>query len=126
MIFSLMGDMKIEEERPYVGDVVWSLFFAYRAFNIRLIHLARSSLSNPTRVSWVSDAPTRSLIAATLSTRELAELDRLTISKVAFVRRTIEDKVLVAWQKLISGEEFGHEALSHANSLLKVVNASED
>ncbi|KFC66603.1 hypothetical protein FG94_03273 [Massilia sp. LC238] len=122
MMLRLMGDRTIEEERPYVGEVVWALFFAYRSFNMRLVHLARQSLSTPGSINWSADAATRGLLAATLSAEEIAEFDRLGISKVDFVRRTIEGKVLSAWHRLISGAEFGEEALRHAHALLKVVS----
>jgi hypothetical protein len=122
MMLTLMGDMSIEEERPYIGEIVWALFFAYRAFNIRLIYLSRQSLSNPVRINWNTDLPTRSLLVATLTAKELEELDMSEISKIDFVRRTIEEKVLSAWHRLISGAEFGEEALRHANALLKVVS----
>lgn len=121
MMLALLGDVMIEEERPYIGEVVWAHFFAYRSFNVRLIYLARQSLLNPSRINWSVDVPTRGLLAATLSPKELAQLDLLEISKIDFVRRAIEEKVLSAWHRLISGEEFGEEALRHANALLKVV-----
>lgn len=121
-MLALLGDMAIEEERPYVGEIVWALFFSYRAFNIRLIYLARQSLSNPSYINWNADPPTRNLLVATLSEKELAEFDALRIAKVDFVCRLIEEKVLNSWHKLISGAEFGEEALKHANSLLKVVS----
>lgn len=120
-ILLLLGDAAIEEERPYVGEIVWSLFFAYRSFNVRLIHLARSSLSNPSAIDWIADLPTRGMLSAAVSVKEIEELDRLEIGKVDFVCGTIENKVLHSWKKLISGVEFGDEALKHAGDLLKAV-----
>jgi hypothetical protein len=38
------------------------------------------------------------------------------------VANSIEEKVLSAWHRLISGAEFGEEALKHASTLLKVVS----
>jgi len=122
MMLALSGDTSIEEERPYIGEIVWALFFAYRAFSLRLIYLSRQSLSNPSCINWNADLPTRGLLVATLSVNELAELDRMEISKVDFVWRSIEEKVLSAWHRLISGAEFGEEALKHASTLLKVAS----
>jgi hypothetical protein len=90
MMLALSGDTSIEEERPYIGEIVWALFFAYRAFSLRLIYLSRQSLSNPSRINWNTDLSTRGLLVATLSVNELAELDRMEISKIDFVRRSIE------------------------------------
>jgi hypothetical protein len=66
--------------------------------------------------------PTRGLVEATLSSKEITELDRMEIAKINFVRRTIEEKVLSAWRKLVSGEEFGEDELRHANALLNLSN----
>lgn len=121
-VSAFLGDTKIEEERPYIGEIVWAHFFAYRSFNIRLMYISMSALSRPELIDWRADAPMRGLLVATLSAAELAQLDTLVIAKIDFVRRTLEDKVLSAWHKLISGEEFGAEALRHANALLKVVS----
>lgn len=116
-----LGDVKIEEERPYLGEIVWAHFFSYRTFNVRLLYLAKESLSRPEVIDWRAAAPTQKLLTATFSSEEISQLDRLMIGKIDFVRRTLEEKVLTAWHKLISGEEFGAEALRHANALLIVL-----
>jgi hypothetical protein len=124
IMLELMGDKTIEEERPYVGETVWALFFAYRAFHIRIIHLARESLSKPENINWLTDPPTRGLLFAILSPEEMSELDALHISKVQFIGRIIDEKVLRAWHRLISGAELGEEAMRHGSALLAAVSRS--
>lgn len=122
IMLELMGDSTIEEERPYVGEIVWALFFAYRAFHLRVIHLARESLSSPERINWLLDSPTRGLLSAVLSTEEMAKMDAFQISKVQFIGRVIDEKVLASWHKLISGAELGEEAMRHGSALLAAIS----
>jgi hypothetical protein len=125
IIIELMGDKTIEEERPYVGETVWALFFVYRAFHIRIIHLARESLSNPERINWLSDQPTRGLLSAILSSEEMTELDNIQISKIQFIGRIIDEKLLSAWHRLISGAELGEEAMRNGSALLAAINRAD-
>lgn len=122
-IQKMVPDPTIEEARPYVGEEVWSHFFVYQAFNIRLIMLAwLSTSSDEDKINWHRDTATRGLLAATLTPDEIARLDALQIGKIDYVRRTIEMKVLKSWHRLISGAEFGNEAIAHAQTMLEAVS----
>lgn len=122
-IQKMMPDPNIEEARPYVGEVVWSHFFVYQAFNMRIVVLAWWSTSkDEDKINWHRDTATRGLLAAALTPDELAKLDALQIGKIDYVRRTIEMKVLKSWHRLISGAEFGDEALKHAQTILEAAS----
>jgi hypothetical protein len=122
-IQKMMPDSNIEEARPYVGEVVWSHFYVYQTFNMRIVMLAWWSTSrDEDKINWHRDAPTRGLLAAALTSDELATLDALQIGKIDYVRRTIEMKVLKSWHRIISGAEFGNEALRHAQTILETVS----
>ncbi len=122
-IQKMMPDPSIEETRPYVGELVWSHFFVYQAFNMRLVVLAWWSKSmDEDKINWHRDAATRDLLAAALAPDELAKLDALQIGKIDYVRRTIEMKVLKSWHRLISGAAFGDEALKHAQTILEAAS----
>lgn len=119
-IKKLLPDVDIEEARPYVGEIVWSYFFAYQAFIMRLVLLAKWSTSrDEDKINWHQDTQIRRLLAAAMTSEELSKLDSLQIGKIDFARRAIEMKVLNAWHKLISGAEFGEEALKHSQKLLE-------
>lgn len=122
-IQKMMPDSNIEEARPYVGEAVWSYFFVYQALCIRIVVLAWLSMSkDEDKINWHRDAGTCGLLAAALTPEELARLDALQIGKIDYVRRTIEMKVLKSWHRIISGAEFGNEALTHAQTILEAVN----
>lgn len=127
-IQGMMPDPNIEEARPYVGEIVWSYFFAYQAFNIRLVLLAWLSNLNDddnNKINWHCDTATRRVLAVALTPGELARLDALEIGKISYARQTIESKILKSWWRLISGEEFGDEAFKHSQAILEAVNRSE-
>jgi hypothetical protein len=122
-IQQMMPDRNIEEARPYVGELVWSYFFAYQAFTLRVVLLAWLSTSkDEDKINWHKDSATRRLLASALTDNELARLDSLTIGKIEFARRTIEMKVLTSWQRLISGATFGDEAMKQAQNILEAAS----
>ncbi len=116
-------DKTIEEVRPYVGEIVWSLFTVYRAFCIRIIFLAQQDFTKTSaNKHWTKDAGIRSLLETVLSREDFRKVEGRTISKVDFVRNAIEGKVLDAWRSLLSGRDYGKEALEHAREILDASN----
>lgn len=122
-IMKMIPDQYVEEARPYVGEVVWSLFSVYQAFNVRIIMLAwLSGDRDEEKIHWYKDPPTRNFIALALTKEELIKFDALPIGKIDYVRKAIEARVLAAWQRVISGAEFGDEALLQAHKILEATS----
>lgn len=122
-IQKMMPDLGVEETRPYVGEVVWALFFVYQALNIRIVLLSwQASEKDENKIHWYRDRYTRSLLEAALNPDELQKFDSAQIGKVSYFRRVIESKILVHWHRLISGAEFGDEALKQAEKILEAAD----
>lgn len=120
-ILDMMPDKGIEEARPYVGEIAWSYFHVYQAFNLRLITMAMHSMTDPSKIEWHKDKPTRGLLSSVLSGEQMSAMDSATIGKITYVRQAIEAEVLYQWQSLLSGKEFGDEAMKHVQSRLSAV-----
>lgn len=116
-------DPQIEETRPYVGEVVWSLFYAYKAINIRIVFLAWSyAHTDEEKIYWYRDEVTLSLLRIALTKEEMEKFESLKLGKIDYFRKVIEGKLLKAWRKLLSGVEFREEALQHAQSIISATS----
>lgn len=116
-------DPQIEEARPYVGEVVWSLFYVYQAINIRIVFLAWSSVhTDEEKIYWYRDEGNLGLLRLALTEEEMIKFESLKIGKIDYFRKAIEGKLLTAWRKLLSGAEFREEALQHAQSIISATS----
>lgn len=124
-IQQMVPDGNIEEIRPYVGELVWSYFFAYQALTLRIVLLAWwSRTKEEDRINWHTDGVIRSLLTSALSKEDISHLDSLVIGKIDFARRSIESKVLASWRDLISGAVLGDEAMKQAQAILEVASGA--
>ena len=62
------------------------------------------------------------MLKAVLTKSEMDRFDATQIGKIALFRRMIESKLLRHWQRLVSGAEFGDEALGQAMEILAATN----
>ena len=119
----MLPDQQVEEARPYVGEVVWSLFYAYQAINIRIVFLAWSSVhTDEEKIHWHKDSATLALLRLALSDKEMQKFESLQIGKIDYFRKVIESKLLTAWKKLLSGEEIREEAIQHAQAIINATS----
>ena len=109
-----ISDNAVEKVRPYVGEYLWSMFFAYRQIMGRIPWLLYESLKDADKAEWHKDNGIRQILEAVLSKSELAEFETAKICKISWLQEHLESKVLTALQKLISGEEFSAESLEQA------------
>ena len=107
-------DSETERVRPYVGEYTWAVFFSYQAVMLRIVFLLNAGLTDAEKLEWHKDSGTRQLIQAVLSTTELKEFDESTFGKVTWLQRSLESKILTAARQVVSGKEFGAEALEQA------------
>lgn len=111
---STLIDSEVEQVRPYVGEYTWAVFYSYQAVMLRIVFLLHLGRDDAAKLEWHKDGGTRQLIQAVLTTAELQEFDATQFGKISWLQRRFESKVLVASRRLISGEEFGAEALEQA------------
>jgi hypothetical protein len=119
------SDLQVEEARPYVGEIVWALFFAYQAIHIRLALLIGTG-TDAEIVNWHTDAANNAFIRAVLDPIELQAFEAIQFGKIAFFRRTVESKILMHWEKLISGAQHGDEAAQQAQAILRAADQIND
>jgi hypothetical protein len=111
---STLAPKSIEEVRPYVGEYMWAVFFCYQTILIRILVLLQLGRTDAEKIEWYKDGGTRQVIAAVLTPVELAEFDGAEFAKITWLQRRLESKLLGAARKIISGENFGAEALEQA------------
>lgn len=106
-----------ERVRPYVGEYTWALVSTYQAIILRTALLIQMGQEDSKKLNWHLDSGIRQLLNSALSRAELAEFDDTKIGKVNWIQRKFEFKILAAMQVVISGEQFGDEALKQAQKM---------
>lgn len=107
----------LERVRPYVGEYLWAVFSTYQALITRIALLIQMGDKDPKKLNWHKDNGIRQLLYSSLSAEEVAQFEVTTIGKVGWLQRNYEVKILDAMQKVISGKEFGEEALKQAQEM---------
>jgi hypothetical protein len=105
---------QIENVRPYVGEYMWAIFFSYQAIMLRILVLLHLGRDDAAKIEWHKDPGVRHLMEAVLKKEELDEFDTRQFGKISWLRLRLDSKILNASSKIISGEEFGEEALKQA------------
>ena len=118
---SKLYDSLAERVRPYVGEYTWAVFSSYQALMLRIVFLLYAGRTDAEKLEWHKDPGTRQLIQAVLSTTELKEFDEIAFGQISWLQRRLESKILGASRKVISGKEFGSEALEQAKLIQELV-----
>lgn len=112
----------VESVRPYVGEYLWSIFYAYRAVTIRTLLLMKLGLIDPRKLNWHEDEGIKSLISSVLSKKQIEYFDSQDFGKFKLLQDHFETLMLTAMNKIISGEEFGSEMMSQAKTIARKAN----
>lgn len=105
---------KLEEHRPFVGELLWAFFSAYRAFVLRAMFLVHSATQAKGYQHWCSDEGIQQMLAAVMSESELQPLLVNPFGRLEAVRSAIERQMLGQAAKIITGEAAGELGLSQA------------
>lgn len=125
-ILSLMATLNdVEPMRPFLGEPLWSLFFAYRAFTGRLLVLFLQGRDKGQVEYWRDDDGVRQLLAAVMTVEEMKELDRPKYGSVEWVRSMIEQKLLQRANDVISGAAVSKATLEQAQMILRAATDVE-
>ena len=103
-----------ERVRPYVGEYTWALVSTYQSIILRTALLIQMGQKDSEKLNWHLDSGIRQLLNSALSEIEVAEFDNTKIGKVNWIQRKFDFRILAAMQVVISGEQFGDEALKQA------------
>jgi hypothetical protein len=113
-ITQLVDDKDVERVRPYIGEYTWAVFYSYQAVMLRILYLLHEGRDDAEKLDWHKDSGTRQLIEAVLPTAEFKEFEANRFGKITWLQRRLEAKILAATRQLVSGEEFGADALEQA------------
>jgi len=106
-----------ERIRPYVGEYTWALVSTYQSIILRTALLIQMGQEDKKKLNWHLDSGIRQLLNSALSEAEVVAFDETKIGKVNWIQRKFEYKILAAMQIVISGEQFGDEALKQAQKM---------
>jgi hypothetical protein len=120
--FTIVGAMNastadLENCRPFLGEYLWSLFFAYRALVGRSLFLISEARDVSSYRPWYQDKGIRDLLCAVFSNEDVERLLSLRIGRFDAVRMAIEQKMLEHAQGTISGEASGDLGLAQARKI---------
>jgi hypothetical protein len=107
----------LERIRPYVGEYLWAIFSTYQALVTRVVMLIQMGEKDPNKLNWHKDNGVRQLLKSSLTEQEIGRFESAQLGKIGWLQRTYETKILQAMQKVISGQEFGEEALRQAQEM---------
>ncbi len=107
----------IERIRPYVGEYLWALLGTYQTLILRTALLLHYGKEDSEKLNWHKDSGIQGLLKESLTSQELEEFETVKIAKIGWLQRKYEQKMLAAMQFIISGEQFGDEALQQAHRM---------
>lgn len=70
---------------------------------------------------WHKGSSTLQILRAVITAAEFAEFEATAFGKIRWLQRRFESKILMAARKLVSGEEFGADALEQAQIIQQKV-----
>ena len=111
---------QVEQCRPFLGEQLYAMFFAYRAFYYRVplaLHEAATSLNGN---SWRADPGINQILQTMLTPDELQELNELPTGAFTQATRMIERNILRQTEMLVSGESSADTSMR----ILKKIDAS--
>lgn len=106
-----------ERVRPYVGEYTWALVSTYQSIILRTALLIQLGQEDSKKLNWHLDSDIDQLLRSALTAEEMSEFEATRIGKVGWIQRKFESKILAAMQIVISGEQFGDEALRQAQRM---------
>ncbi len=107
----------LERIRPYVGEYLWAIFQIYQTLILQIAMLIQMGDTDAKKQNWHQDTGIRQLLNSSLTSVEIKSFDDKSIGKVDWLQKNYEFKILQAMEKVISGKEFGEEALKQAQEM---------
>ena len=120
--FARNKDSNIEFARPFVGEYLWSLLFAYEAVCIRTTLLLWQYRSKGTGDAWFEDEVTLRVIRSVTNDAEFQEFKNIEFGKISWFRNLVERKFLAAASRIIDGEASTDIALQEGQRIFRAAN----
>ena len=116
MITSLTGD--IEKVRPFVGEYLWSLYFVYRAFFVRLAVFIFMERQKVTPKYWKKDGGLKQILRSVLSESEFTNFTSKEVGAIQYVRTLMESKFISQVENIITGKSSIQEGVEQARTIM--------
>lgn len=120
--FSRQKGSETELARPFVGEYLWSLLYAYEAVCIRTVLLLWQYRLKGNGEAWYEDEPTLRIVRAVTTEGEFQDFMQLALGKLFWFRSLVEKKFLAAASRVISGEASTDVAVEQAQRIVAAAN----
>ena len=110
----LLGNNKVDAERPFIGEKCYSLYCCYRAISSQAASVIGAGVAKKEMSPWFEDEDIRSLLSATMDGEELHKFNTLKSGRMRWYTDLIKLKILVEMNRVISGEISTNEGIDFA------------
>lgn len=114
----------IERIRPFIGEYLWGLLFAYRALLGRLCYLYYVGLKARELKPWFEDKHCLALVRSLLSDQQFAEFTALRAGKFNAVRTYVLERIAREAGNSSSGRQDSEEQLRAAHQLANAASGA--
>jgi len=111
----------VELARPFVGELIWSMFFVYRALVLRVAVIVEHDFDKGKLSYWYDDNGIQQFIKLLLTEEETHVVERYRISRYQQVRSLEETRILAEMNRIIAGHRSADSGLEHASKMLRAV-----
>lgn len=108
-----------ETHRPFIGQYIWSIFIVYQFIIGRILYLIDKGVTDPDKLEWDKDESILLMLQSVLDEKEVQEFKDLQFKKVSWLENKFESKFLLSSENLISGKDFGDDALKTAIKIME-------
>lgn len=116
---------KVDIIRPFIGEYLYALFFAYRALISRISYIVMQGRDKGHISTWFTDKGIRQLIATVMNNEEIEKFDNLPISKISYMKNLVEQKMLRHISKILTGESDSELSLEQARKIAEATSQLE-
>jgi hypothetical protein len=111
--------------RPFVGEYLYALFFAYRAFIGRIAVLLMTGLRFGEFKEWADDDGIKQLLTSLMTPDERHEFERLKLGRFTWILALVEQKMLTHMERVISGTDSADISLAEARRIREAASHLE-
>lgn len=112
----------IESVRPFVGEYLYSLYFAYRAVLGRITLSLIRGLEDGKIDHWKRDPGVREILKTVFQADELRELDEMNVGSFLWLQRYFERRIVEDMERVFSGEAAGAFGLKKTEEMLRAAS----
>jgi len=112
---------EIERVRPFVGEYLWSIFYVYYMFLVRVSTHVFVNRAKEMPEYWKDDEVINRWLASVLCKEEMESFSSMQYRAINYIERAFESKFLLHCNKVLSGEASIIEGIEQAEKIFKNV-----